>query len=113
MRPDFCKDHLQARGKEVEISHGIAHIIPSTGKSSRQRRSPWFWIGIAVVTSLVVLLILAEVAIHRAGPILTGRITETLSASFHGRTELENLNISVLHGLEVSGDHLRIYSPAD
>jgi hypothetical protein len=58
-------------------------------------------------------LILAEVAVHRAGPILKGRVIETLSASFHGRTELDNLNISVLNGLEVSGDHLRIYSPED
>ena len=51
--------------------------------------------------------------IRRAGPILKARITETLSARFNGRVELDSLNVSVLHGLEVSGDRLRIYPPDD
>ncbi|HXI43281.1 MAG TPA: hypothetical protein VNH83_25095, partial [Bryobacteraceae bacterium] len=47
--------------------------------------------------------------IHRAGPILKARITETLSTRFHSRVELDNVSVSVFRGLEVSGDRLRLY----
>jgi hypothetical protein len=60
---------------------------------------------------LVVLVVIAELMIHRAGPILKRRVTETLSSRFNGRVELDSLNVSVLRGLEVSGDRLRIYPP--
>ena len=53
----------------------------------------------------------AAVVINRAGPILKRRVTETLSTRFNGRVELDNLSVSVLRGLEVSGDRLRIYPP--
>lgn len=36
---------------------------------------------------------------------------ETLSTRFDSRVELDTLNVSVLRGLEVSGDGLRIYPP--
>jgi hypothetical protein len=62
---------------------------------------------------VVALVIVANVMIRRAGPILKGRVTETLSARFNGRAELDSLNVSVLHGLEVSGNRLRIYPPDD
>ena len=57
------------------------------------------------------LAIIGEVMLHRAGPILKGRVTETLSTRFNSRVELDTLNVSGLRGLEVSGDHLRIYPP--
>jgi hypothetical protein len=60
---------------------------------------------------LVVLAVIAELMIHRAGPILKRRVTETLSSRFNSRVELDSLNVSVLRGLEVSGDRLRIYPP--
>lgn len=50
--------------------------------------------------------------LHRADPILRGRIIETLSTRFDGRVDLDGLHVSVLKGLEVSGDGLRIY-PTD
>jgi hypothetical protein len=53
----------------------------------------------------------AAVVINRAGPILKRRVTETLSTRFNGRVELDNLSVSVLRGLEVSGDRLRIFPP--
>ena len=49
--------------------------------------------------------------LNRAGPILKGRIEETLTARFDSRVELDGLNVSILRGLEVSGDGLRIYPP--
>ncbi len=57
------------------------------------------------------LVVVADVMIHQAGPILKGRVKETLSARFNSRVELNSLDVSVLRGLEVSGDSLRIYPP--
>ena len=60
---------------------------------------------------MVVLVVIAELMIHRAGPILRRRFTEILSSLFNSRVELDSQNVSVLRGLEVSGDRLRIYPP--
>jgi hypothetical protein len=78
------------------------------GASTRRRRV-WTWIGILVFIIVVGLVIAGEMMIRRAGPILKARITETLRARFNGRVELGNLDVSVLRGLEVSGQHLAIY----
>jgi hypothetical protein len=40
------------------------------------------------------------------------RIAQTLEARFNGRVELDDLDVSALHGIEVSGGGLRIY-PVD
>ncbi len=74
-------------------------------------RRVWKWVLISLAISAATLFIIAEVMIHRAGPILKGRIKETLSARFESRVELETLDVSVVHGLEVSGDRLAIYPP--
>jgi len=73
----------------------------------------WAWVAIALVAIVLALAIVLDVMIHRAVPILKGRITETLSARFNSRVELDGVNVSVLPGLEVSGDRLRIYPPDD
>lgn len=49
--------------------------------------------------------------LHRADPILRGRVIETLRTRFDSRVELNAFHVSVLKGLEVSGDGLRIYPP--
>lgn len=54
-----------------------------------------------------------EWMLHRADPILRGRVIETLSTRFNSRVELDGFHVSVLKGLEVSGDKLRIYPPDD
>ena len=71
-----------------------------------------WWAG----TMLLVMALLAGVAalvVRRAGPILKGRVTETLSARFNSRVELDALSVSLVRGLEVSGDGLRIFPPDD
>jgi hypothetical protein len=78
--------------------------------TSKHRRPAWFWIGI-ISLILLLALVSGEVVIHRAGPILKGRIQETLSTRFNSRVELESLNVSLLRGIQVSGDRLRIYPP--
>ena len=71
----------------------------------------WVWVAIGIVVSLAAFLIVAAVVIQRAAPLLRSRITETLSARFKSRVELDSLDVSVLHGLEVSGNRLRIFPP--
>jgi hypothetical protein len=79
--------------------------------TGKKRRGVWAWIGISALIALVTFLIVAEVMIERAAPILKGRVIETLSTRFQSRVEIDAFNVSVLRGLHVSGDRLRIYPP--
>lgn len=92
-----------------EFSQAIHHN--SSGGGPKHRRGVWTWIGISALILIPTLVIIGEVMIHHAGPILKSRVTETLSTRFDSRVELDTLDVSVLRGLEVSGDHLRIYPP--
>src|SRR3954454_23278352 len=80
--------------------------------TGKKRRGLWAWIGISGLVALVSFLIVAEVMIERAGPILKGRVIETLSTRFNSRVELDGFNVSVLRGLDITGDRLRIF-PTD
>ncbi|MDQ6707822.1 MAG: hypothetical protein M3Z85_17830 [Acidobacteriota bacterium] len=68
------------------------------------------WIA-GVGIALLILAVAGELMVNRAGPILKGRVVETLSARFHARVDLRDLNVSVLRGLEASGSGLRIFLP--
>jgi hypothetical protein len=68
------------------------------------------WIALIAV---LVLSIVGEVMLRRAAPILKGRVIETLSARFDSRVELDDLEVSVIKGLAVSGKGLRIFAPDD
>ena len=70
-------------------------------------RRLWVATGIA----LVGLGITVEVVVSRSAPILKGRIIETLRTRFQSRVDLDGLQVSVLRGLEIEGDGLRIYRP--
>jgi hypothetical protein len=79
--------------------------------SGNHRGWRWaMWIGLVAV---LVLLVVGEVMLKRAGPILKGRVIETLSARFDSRVELDDLQVSLLKGLAVSGKGLRIFAPDD
>ena len=82
--------------------------LPGSGK---RRRGVWAWVGISALIALVTFLIVAEVMIERAAPILKGRVIETLSTRFKGRVELDRFDVSVLRGLDITGDRLRIFPP--
>jgi hypothetical protein len=47
--------------------------------------------------------------IRLAGPILKSRVEETLRARFKSRVELDRMDVSLLRGIEVSANNLRIY----
>ncbi|HEY3990741.1 MAG TPA: hypothetical protein VGM02_15670 [Acidobacteriaceae bacterium] len=83
-----------------------------TGRGSRQRRI-WKWVGISFLLGVIVLTAVAEIMLRRAGPILKGRVVETLSTRFDSKVELDTLDVSLVKGLEVSGQGLRIYPPDD
>lgn len=79
----------------------------------KRRRGLWGWIAVSGLLAVIVLAIVADVMLHQAGPILKGRVVETLSTRFKSRVELDKFQVSVLSGVEVSGDGLRIYPPDD
>jgi hypothetical protein len=87
--------------------------IARDGRVSATRRGVWGWIAVSLLIAVVVLAAIGEIMMHRAGPILKGRVIETLEARFDSRVELDRLNVSVIRGLEVSGSGLRIFPPDD
>jgi len=87
--------------------------IARDGGDSAKRRGVWGWIAMCLLLAFVVLAAVGEVLVHRAATILKGRVVETLRARFDSHVELDELRVSVLRGLEVSGNGLRIYPPDD
>jgi hypothetical protein len=83
------------------------------GRQHTRRRRIWKWIGISLLLSVIVLAVVAEIMLRHAGPILKGRVIETLTTRFNGKVDLDTLDVSIAHGLEVSGSGLRIYPPDD
>jgi len=79
--------------------------------ASRWHLSRWHWIGGIAV--LFVVAAAAGIVISRAEPILRARVIETLSAKFKSRVELDAFHVSLLQGLQVSGEGLRIFGVAD
>jgi hypothetical protein len=83
--------------------------IVRRGRPSRR----WRWI-LGILTLLLVLVALcARFVIARAEPILRTRVIETLSARFKSRVELAGIHVSIINGLEVSGEGLQVYGATD
>jgi hypothetical protein len=73
----------------------------------------WWWLALSLLIVVGVLGIVGTGMVKRAGPILKGRVIETLSTRFDSRVELDQFNVALGRGLEVTGDGLRIYPPDD
>jgi hypothetical protein len=58
---------------------------------------------------MAVPIIVVQIAMARAGPILKGRVVETLRARFGSDVQLDTLQVTIAHGVDVSGDGLRIF----
>jgi hypothetical protein len=82
-------------------------------KTGSRRSRLWKWLGISFLLAIIVLTTVAEIVLHNAAPILKGRIIETLSTRFESKVELDTFDVSLLHGLQVTGGGLRIYPPDD
>lgn len=76
-----------------------------------KRRRVWKWIGSGVLICVIVLIVISNVMLRRATPILKSRIIESLSTRFDSRVELDKLDVSLGRGLEVAGQGLRIFPP--
>jgi hypothetical protein len=74
-----------------------------------KRRRVWTWIFVSLLIVVVALGVAGEIVVHRAAPILKGRVVETLSTRFNSRVELDGFDVSLVKGLEVSGSGLRIF----
>ena len=74
-----------------------------------KRRRVWTWILVSLLIAGAVAGVIGEVMVHRATPILKGRVIETLSTRFNSRVELDGLEVSLVKGFEVSGSGLRIF----
>jgi AsmA-like C-terminal region len=88
-----------------------ASAKPTPMKASRA--APWKWIGIVALALLIGMALAARMVIARAEPILRTRVIETLSSRFNGKVELASLHVSVVNGIEVSGDGLKIFGTTD
>jgi hypothetical protein len=81
-----------------------------SGNARPPSRIPQWLVPTALVVVLVLWLII-EIVLRHAGPILKGRVEETLSTRFDSRVELASLDVSVLRGIEATGKGLRIFPP--
>lgn len=77
--------------------------------SLRKKHPGWFSAGIAALIIIVALILIADILAHKAEPMLRARVIETLSARFNSRVELKQLHVSLLHGLSISGEDLKVY----
>jgi hypothetical protein len=78
-------------------------------QSVSKRRGVWTWIFASLLIVVVVLGVIGEMIVHRAAPILKGRVIETLSTRFNSRVELDGFDVSLVKGFVVSGRGLRIF----
>jgi hypothetical protein len=77
------------------------------------RRAAWKWIGITALMFLVCAVVAVRFVIIRAAPIVRTRVIQTLSTRFGGKVELASFDVSVSHGIEVSGGGLKIFGATD
>jgi AsmA-like C-terminal region len=87
-------------------------LVCGPGGMELHGKGIWTWVAVAAIVALIVVGVVAEVMVHRAGPILKARVVETLSARFDSRVELDDFDVSVLRGLEARGHGLKIYPTA-
>jgi len=76
-------------------------------------RSLGRWILGIVLVLLAVIAVAARIVIARAEPILRARVIETLSTRFKSKVELDAFHVSLIKGLQVSGQGLRIFGDTD
>lgn len=109
---------MALRRRFLHHTYGTSEYIRKANRVSdrnkeKRRRGFWGWFIVWALLAVIVLAGIGEILMHRAEPILKGRVVETLSTKFKSKVEMDDFHVSVLHGLEVSGDGLRIFPPDD
>jgi len=87
--------------------------MSDTGQDPARKCSRWRWILAIVLASVAIVSALAAIMASHAEPILRARVTETLSARFKTKVELDGFHVSALKGLQVSGSGLRLFGTED
>ncbi|MDT7817909.1 MAG: hypothetical protein QOJ42_7825, partial [Acidobacteriaceae bacterium] len=72
------------------IKNYVLHDNNTQSPKKHNGRRLFFWI---VLVSLIVLLVVGEVILRRAAPILKGRVIETLSTRFNSHVELDDFQV--------------------
>jgi hypothetical protein len=85
---------------------------PSLKTGCRKRRRLWTVLTFVLLGLGVAFFVTAEILLQRAEPILRSRVINTLATRFDSRVDLPELDISVWHGLEVTGKGLKLYPRA-
>jgi hypothetical protein len=83
-----------------------------TPKKIRRARL-WKAIGIVALIFLITASVAVWYVISHAGPILRTRVIQTLSNRFGSQVELAGFQVSLAHGIEVSGTGLEVYGTND
>ena len=71
----------------------------------------WRWIAFSLLLIVLTIAVAATIAVRRVQPVLRARVVALLEARFDSRVELDQMDVSWVRGLAVSGGGLRIYSP--
>lgn len=100
------------RTDSVCQGHKLIQIREPTHRAHARRSRAWRW-GIAAGALVILLAVAVPVVLSRAGPILKGRVVETLRARFGSDVQLDDFQVGIAHGLEVSGSGLRIFPEED
>jgi len=90
----------------VPLSTEIAS--PRKRKHTRGRWLVWATLAISLAFALILVI-----SAYDAGPILRGRVIQTLSDRFQSKVELRAFHVAVKNGFQVSGQDLRIYGKND
>jgi hypothetical protein len=85
--------------------------VPPEG--ARKKSAPWKWLGIVALVFLASAAVAVRLVVARAEPILRTRVIDTLSNRFHSKVELASFHVSLVNGIEVSGDGLKIFGTTD
>jgi AsmA-like C-terminal region len=84
-----------------------------SGSGESPKRKWWHWVVTLLLLAVAALIVVAAIVVRRAKPIIKARVVDTLSERFKSKVELDDFNVTLGRGLEVSGGGLRIYPPDD
>jgi hypothetical protein len=77
------------------------------------RRKLWIWIVLGIVVLGAASLLAIQIVVDRAAPTIKGRVVDALGSAYQSRVDLDDLQVSIWHGVGVSGVGLRIFPSPD
>jgi hypothetical protein len=91
----------------------LVEVAPQRTREKAEGALPWKWIGVVALIFLAGAAVAMRLVIARAEPILRTRVIDTLSNRFHSKVELASFHVSLVNGIQVSGDGLKIFGATD